>query len=67
MNKKTNDDYDNLGSKLNLCFMDKPSNIYKAVKWQCISCGNKFVESYIRLLNNNRGCLKCSYKHFNKK
>jgi hypothetical protein len=41
------------------------TNINKPVNWLCINCGNKFMESFINLKINNKGCLKCSYKKFN--
>jgi formylmethanofuran dehydrogenase subunit E len=37
------------------------------LNWICNLCGNKFMENIININQNNRGCLKCAYKQFNKK
>ena len=54
------------GLSLNLSLLSLVvSNRNKPVNWLCITCGNKFMESFINLKNNNKGCLKCAYKKFN--
>lgn len=45
---------------------NKFRNINSPLNWICNICGNKFMETYNNI-KNNKGCLKCSYKKFNKK
>ena len=61
-------DCEKIGFDINcLCLSKKVTNIRTPLVWLCANCNNKFTESYINIKNNNRGCLKCSYKKFNKK
>ena len=67
-NKITVDDCFMLGLSINcMCLSNKFKNIRSPMTWLCQNCGNKFSESYINIKSNHRGCLKCSYKKFNKK
>jgi hypothetical protein len=63
----TINDCEKIGDNINcMCLSTKVSNIRTPLVWLCLQCSNKFSESYINIKNNNRGCLKCSYKKFNK-
>ncbi len=56
-----------LGNTINCMLLStKFVNIHKPLLWLCSNCGNKFNESYNNIKLYNRGCLKCSYKRFNK-
>ena len=69
MNKITYDDCFDLGLlKINCTLLSKKFvNVNSPLNWICNSCGNKFVETYTNINSNNKGCLKCFYKKFNKK
>lgn len=69
MNEITLSDCFDLGLlKINCTLLSKKFvNISSPLNWFCNNCGNKFTESYINISNNNKGCLKCVYKKYNKK
>lgn len=58
----------NIGLINNMTLMSaKFVNKNSPLNWKCNSCGNKFMENIINIKQNNRACLKCSYKQFNKR
>ena len=65
--KVTLDDCYLIGSSINLMLLStKFRNIKSPLLWFCSTCGHKFSESYYNIKVNNKGCLKCSYRKFNK-
>lgn len=68
MNSISYDDCYNLGLMNNYTILSsKFTNSNTPMNWLCNICGNKFMETYNNMKNNNKGCLKCSYKKFNKR
>ena len=68
MNSITIVDCNVLGESIDCVLLsEKFYNIRKPLEWLCNSCGKTFMESYINIKNNHRGCLSCAYKKFNKR
>jgi len=68
MNSITYEDCCNLGLLNNYTLLSKTfRHVNTPLHWFCNKCNNKFMETYNNIKNYNKGCLKCSYKTFNKK